>query len=39
MFWRDPDYNDGQEVVPREGDLGAVWISGFDFAHNIDKLT
>jgi hypothetical protein len=29
-------YNKGQKVLPAEGDLGEVWISGYDFAHNID---
>ncbi len=31
-------YNDGQQVIDREGDLGEIWISGFSFAHDIEKL-
>ena len=31
-------YNEGQEVIPREGNIGSIWISGYDFAHDIDKL-
>lgn len=38
MFWGSPEYNDGQEVIPREGGVGGIWISGYDFAHNIEKL-
>lgn len=28
-------YNQGQKVIDREGDLGEIWISGYEFAHNI----
>ena len=38
MFWGGEEYNDGQLVIPAEGGLGSIWISGFDFAHNINKL-
>lgn len=31
-------YNKGQMVLPAENGLGEVWISGYDFAHNIDEL-
>lgn len=31
-------YNKGQKVLPAEGGLGEVWISGYDFAHNIKEL-
>lgn len=38
MFWGGPEYNEGQEVIPREGGIGGIWISGYDFAHSINKL-
>lgn len=31
-------YNEGQKVLEAEDGLGEVWISGYDFAHNIEKL-
>jgi hypothetical protein len=31
-------YNEGQEVLPAENGQGSVWISGYDFAHNLNKL-
>ena len=31
-------YNKGQMVLKPEDGLGSVWISGYDFAHNIDEL-
>jgi len=31
-------YNDGQKVLDAEGDQGEVWISGYPFALNFDKL-
>lgn len=31
-------YNKGQMVLKAEGGQGSVWISGYDFAHNIDRL-
>lgn len=31
-------YNKGQKVLSKEADLGEVWISGFNFAHDIDQL-
>lgn len=33
-----PFYNKGQKVLEAEGGLGEVWISGFDFAHNLQEL-
>lgn len=38
MLFGTAGYNDGQEVIPAEGGLGSIWISGYDFAHNLDKL-
>jgi hypothetical protein len=32
------EYCDGQLVIPQEVNMGSVWISGFDFACNIQKL-
>lgn len=31
-------YNKGQKVLDAEDGLGEVWISGYDFAHNIAEL-
>ena len=31
-------YNKGQMVLKPEEGLGSVWISGYDFAHNINEL-
>ena len=31
-------YNKGQKVLEAENGLGEVWISGYDFAHNIEEL-
>ena len=31
-------YNEGQKVIDRQGELGELWISGFSFAHDIQKL-
>lgn len=31
-------YNKGQKVLEAEDGLGEVWISGYDFAHNISEL-
>lgn len=28
----------GQKVIDKEGDLGEVWISGKQFAHNFKEL-
>lgn len=28
-------YSSGQKVLDKDGDLGEVWISGYEFAHNI----
>lgn len=38
MYRGGPEYCDGQLVIPQEGNLGSVWISGFDFACNLQKL-
>jgi hypothetical protein len=35
MFSFGPYYSKGQKVLDREGELGEVWISGYDFAHNL----
>ena len=32
-------YNKGQKVLDAEEGMGEVWISGYDFAHNINELT
>lgn len=37
MFFGD-FYNKGQKVLQAEEGLGEVWISGYDFAHNIKQL-
>lgn len=37
MFFGD-FYNKGQKVLEAEDGLGEVWISGYDFAHNIEAL-
>lgn len=29
-------YSSGQKVLDKEGNLGEVWISGYEFAHNIE---
>ena len=31
-------YNRGQKVLDAQDGLGEVWISGYDFAHNIPEL-
>lgn len=31
-------YSKGQKVLEAEDGLGEVWISGYDFAHNIEEL-
>lgn len=28
-------YSSGQKVLDKEGELGEVWISGYEFAHNL----
>jgi hypothetical protein len=38
MFLNESYYNNGQEALPAENGLGSVWISGYDFAHNLGKL-
>jgi hypothetical protein len=38
MFTFGPFYSSGQRVLPREGELGEVWISGYEFAHNTKEL-
>ena len=38
MYRGGPDYCDGQEVIPQQLNLGSVWISGFDFACDVQKL-
>ena len=38
MFLNESYYNNGQEVLPAENGNGSVWISGYDFAHNLNKL-
>lgn len=38
MFLNESYYNNGQEVLAAENGAGSVWISGYDFAHNIGKL-
>lgn len=38
MFFGSDEYNNGQEVIPAEGGAGSIWISGYDFAHNLTKL-
>ncbi len=38
MFMFNMEYSQGQKVLDREGDLGEVWISGYEFAHNVEKL-
>lgn len=38
MFSFGTYYNSGQKVLEKEGDLGEVWISGYEFAHNISEL-
>jgi hypothetical protein len=35
MFSFGAYYSQGQRVIGREGELGEIWISGYDFAHNI----
>lgn len=31
-------YNKGQKVLEAQDGLGEVWISGYDFAHNLEEL-
>ena len=31
-------YNQGQRVLEKEGDLNEVWISGYNFAHDVKEL-
>lgn len=38
MFLYEGYYNNGQLVLPEEPGCGSVWISGYDFAHNLTKL-
>lgn len=38
MFSFGTYYNSGQKVLEKEGDLGEIWISGYEFAHNISEL-
>jgi protein-tyrosine phosphatase len=38
MFSFGAYYGKGQKVLDREGDLGEIWISGYDFAHNLAEL-
>jgi hypothetical protein len=38
MFSYGSFYNTGQKVLDRDNNLGEVWISGYDFAHNLKEL-
>lgn len=38
MFSFGSFYSTGQKVLDKEGELGEVWISGYDFAHNLKEL-
>ena len=31
-------YNSGQRVLEKDGDLNEVWISGYNFAHDLKEL-
>jgi protein-tyrosine phosphatase len=38
MFAFGSYYNHGQKVLESDGELGEVWISGYNFAHNLQEL-
>lgn len=38
MFSFGTYYNQGQKVLEADGELGEVWISGYNFAHDLKAL-
>lgn len=36
MFLFEKYYCEGQKIIDKESGLGEIWISGYDFAHNLE---